>query len=107
MSVGMELMGMKECMQCGDAYTVTEDDTGVCGGCIASLKYAEGMSALRAELATLKAAHAEELRAVAERQREACAMEVVAFSSAAKRFTVEVDDARDAVLATPLVTEDK
>jgi predicted ATP-dependent serine protease len=61
---------------------------------------------LRAELAALKAAHAEELRAVAERQREACSEHLA-------RVWYGLPDGRAdhgpcaVVRATPLVTEEK
>lgn len=58
---------------------------------------ASELVALRAELAALKATHAAELRAVAERQREAC-VDALKYESClcAKH-----------VRATPLVTEEK
>ena len=46
MNTGMELMGMKECRECGDPYTVAEGDTGVCGGCVMGREF----TALRAQL---------------------------------------------------------
>jgi len=35
-TVGMDLMGMRECDECGEPYTPTETDAGICYGCIQS-----------------------------------------------------------------------
>ena len=50
MNTGMELMGMKECRECGDPYTVTMDDAGICAGCAGSHE----ITALKARVAELE-----------------------------------------------------
>ena len=64
MNAGMELMGMKECRECGDPYTPAEPDTGVCSCCIMSHEVA----ALRARVADLERER-DEARAAAARLR--------------------------------------
>jgi len=75
------------------------------GALAIALKDAE---ALRAELAALKAARAQELRAVAERQREATTASCV---GAVRHSQQTTDQCRAEVgaagRATPLVTEEK
>ena len=66
MNTGMELMGMKECRECGDPYTPAEPDTGVCSGCTMSRE----LAALRAELVSHEERAIKAEARVAELERE-------------------------------------
>jgi hypothetical protein len=62
------------------------------------------LESLAVEMKALKAQHADELRAVAERQREA---DLTVILSRARVRTRPVDTIYYALKATPLVTEEK
>lgn len=86
MNTGMELMGMKECRECGDPYTPAEPDTGVCSGCTMSRE----LAALRAELVSHeeRAIKAEARVAELERERDEVLDENERLKDEARRVRV-------------------